>query len=171
MIGDDTHCIYCKTPMRSCVLPAVCWRCSQPEEVACREAGWNQERREGLRAGSFLGEGSIPKGVEQKLADRYLGEAIPTSPQESNGPSPGGGEDSARVVCLLYRNHRGEEGVRRVLPHSIWFGKTAWHPEPQWLLHAYDLGKGAARDFALKDVIRWGVNGGEGTGGSVNGPA
>ena len=29
------------------------------------------------------------------------------------------------------------------------FGSTQWHPEPQWLLQAWDVDKDAERDFAL----------------------
>jgi predicted DNA-binding transcriptional regulator YafY len=59
------------------------------------------------------------------------------------------------VVYLTYRNHRGEEGLRRIVPRSIEFTATEWHPEPQWVLHAFDLDRDAERTFALKDVLRW----------------
>lgn len=51
-----------------------------------------------------------------------------------------------------YKNHRGEHGHRRVSPIRIWFGSTEWHPEPQWLLRAFDLDKDAERDFALSQI-------------------
>ncbi|WP_234892227.1 hypothetical protein [Agrobacterium vitis] len=54
-------------------------------------------------------------------------------------------------VTLTYTNYRGETSERTILPKNIWFGSTEWHPEPQWLLTAFDLGKQTVRDFALKD--------------------
>lgn len=57
---------------------------------------------------------------------------------------------------ILYRNHRGETAWRTITPLRVWFGATEWHPEPQYLLKAVDTEKGAERDFALRDVLRWG---------------
>jgi hypothetical protein len=62
-----------------------------------------------------------------------------------------GGATTAPVI-IGYTNYRGEYAERRIIPSHIWFGKTEWHPEPQWLLHALDLDKNATRDFALKDI-------------------
>lgn len=56
-------------------------------------------------------------------------------------------------VTLTYRNWRGEISERTITPKHIWFGSTEWHPEPQWLITAFDLDKQADRDFALKDFI------------------
>jgi len=50
-----------------------------------------------------------------------------------------------------YVNYRGETARRKVVPISIKWGSTEWHPEEQWLLKAYDLEKEAIREFALKD--------------------
>jgi hypothetical protein len=52
-------------------------------------------------------------------------------------------------VRLWYRNHRGELAERHIWPCRLWFGKTDWYAEPQWLLKAYDFDKHAFRDFAL----------------------
>lgn len=60
-----------------------------------------------------------------------------------------GGDDAP--VTLTYTNWRGETAERTILPQRVWFGATDWHPEPQWLLAAIDVEKGAERDFALKD--------------------
>ena len=57
------------------------------------------------------------------------------------------------LVQFSYRNHRGEVGTRRVRPIRIWFGSTAWHPEAQWLLEAFDLDRQGTRDFALSSVL------------------
>lgn len=33
--------------------------------------------------------------------------------------------------------------------------KKTYHPEPQWILTAYDVEKGAVRGFAMKDIRAW----------------
>lgn len=59
------------------------------------------------------------------------------------------------VVNIVYTNYRGETAIRKVIPKKIWYGGTDWHPEKQWLLDAYDLGKEAERSFAMKDIRSW----------------
>lgn len=75
-------------------------------------------------------EALIRKIAEQKI-------------EELNKPTPS--------VVLTYTNYRGETADRKIIPSEVWFGSTEWHPEPQWLLRAYDCEKKADRDFALKD--------------------
>ncbi len=58
-------------------------------------------------------------------------------------------------IFIVYRNHRGEVSERKILPRSFRFGVSIWHPEPQWLLEAYDITKAADRTFALKDILQW----------------
>lgn len=53
---------------------------------------------------------------------------------------------------VTYTNYRGETADRTIVPITIWFGHTEWHPEDQWLLKALDKDKGQVRDFALKDM-------------------
>ena len=60
-----------------------------------------------------------------------------------------------QTVEIEYTNYRGEFSKRKIQPKEIWFGSTEWHVEGQWLLKAYDLGKEADRDFALKDIKAW----------------
>lgn len=60
-----------------------------------------------------------------------------------------------KEVRILYTNHRGEVGWRRIFPQHIVCGSTDWHPEVQWLLRAFDLDRKAERDFALKDIKEW----------------
>jgi hypothetical protein len=55
-------------------------------------------------------------------------------------------------LVFWYKNHRGEEGYRRVMPRSIRFGSSQWHPTRQWLLLAFDLEKRADREFAMADI-------------------
>lgn len=56
-----------------------------------------------------------------------------------------------KAVRFRYRNWRGEESIRTAVPISIDFGTTEYHPEPQWIMSAYDEDKQAHRDFALAD--------------------
>ncbi|WP_287335937.1 hypothetical protein [Mesorhizobium sp.] len=51
---------------------------------------------------------------------------------------------------VAYTNWRGETSLRTITPDKVYYGATEWHPEPQWLLTAYDHDKLAVRDFALK---------------------
>jgi predicted DNA-binding transcriptional regulator YafY len=60
-------------------------------------------------------------------------------------------------VVIDYTNHRGERGKRVIepLPEHIGFGRNDYHTEPQWLLDAFDVGKGEMRTFAMKDIHSW----------------
>jgi predicted DNA-binding transcriptional regulator YafY len=60
-----------------------------------------------------------------------------------------------REISIRYRNWRGEVSVRRVLPETIWFGATEWHPEHQWLMDAVDLDRDEMRSFAIKDIVEF----------------
>lgn len=60
-------------------------------------------------------------------------------------------EPDGDPVKVAYTNYRGETSERTIRPMYPWYGSTEWHPEPQWLLRAFDFDKGAERDFALKD--------------------
>ena len=58
---------------------------------------------------------------------------------------------NARQISFFYKNYRGELSVRTVTPSRIFWGSTKYHPEPQWIMVAFDHDKFADRDFALKD--------------------
>ena len=60
-----------------------------------------------------------------------------------------------RIVRFTYTNHRGETRTRIVRPIEIAFTYSTFHPEPQWVLTALDLGKNAIRSFAMKDIKDW----------------
>lgn len=66
-----------------------------------------------------------------------------------------GSRASVRTVVIDYTNWRGEHGERRVIPQRIWFGSTEWHPEPQWLLDAFDIERGANRSFTMAEIRAW----------------
>ncbi len=65
--------------------------------------------------------------------------------------------DPAKEVVIAYTNWRGERGLRRIVPvpGGISFGSNEWHTEPQWLMEAIDVEKGAVRTFAIKDIHSW----------------
>jgi len=57
---------------------------------------------------------------------------------------------------VVYKNYRGEIGKRRVIPISVYFGSNEYHKEEQWLMKVFDLDKNDYRDYALKDIMKWG---------------
>lgn len=58
-------------------------------------------------------------------------------------------------IVIAYTNYKGISSVRRIIPKNIYFGSSKWHPEPQWLLEAFDLNKKAERHFAMTDIHSW----------------
>lgn len=63
--------------------------------------------------------------------------------------------ESKGTIAIVYTDHRGETSTRRITPTRIWFGRTEWHPEEQWLLDAFDLDKQVCRSFAMRDIKAW----------------
>jgi predicted DNA-binding transcriptional regulator YafY len=60
-----------------------------------------------------------------------------------------------QVVSIVYTNWEGKVGIRHILPQKMWYGKTEWHKEEQWLLTAWDIDKDAERTYAMKDIHHW----------------
>lgn len=60
-----------------------------------------------------------------------------------------------KAIRFTYKNWRGEVRERKAVPEQLWFGASPWHPEPQWLLQAWDLEKEERRYFALRNVSGW----------------
>lgn len=60
-----------------------------------------------------------------------------------------------KIVIIDYTNWRGQRAPRRIVPLGIVYGTTKWHPEPQWLLNAWDVVKKTERTFAMKDIHMW----------------
>lgn len=58
-------------------------------------------------------------------------------------------------VIIYYTNYRGETAERRIRPLRLIFESNEWHPEPQWLLEAVDIEKGAQRTFSLSTIHHW----------------
>ena len=60
-----------------------------------------------------------------------------------------------REIQIDYTNHRGERRWRRIVPfgaNPLVFGTSPDHKEPQWLLTANDVEKGALRTFSLRTI-------------------
>lgn len=66
-------------------------------------------------------------------------------------------DKSGRHVLIDYTNHAGIRSIRQIapVPDGFRFGATEWHPEPQWLLDAYDVRKDDMRTFAVVDIHHW----------------
>lgn len=62
---------------------------------------------------------------------------------------------SGATATIVYKNWKGEVGLRRIKPIQVFYGATEWHPAAQWLLKALDVEKNAERDFALGDIQSW----------------
>lgn len=62
---------------------------------------------------------------------------------------------SGNPVIIGYTNRRGVRSKHRIQPDRIEWSNSEWHPETQWLLLAWDYGKKAEREFAMKDIHSW----------------
>jgi predicted DNA-binding transcriptional regulator YafY len=71
------------------------------------------------------------------------------------GPAQMANLPSSREVSILYRNWKGEVAWRRIVPLSISFESSQWHPVPQWIMRALDIDKEAERSFAIADIQNW----------------
>jgi len=60
-----------------------------------------------------------------------------------------------KAVRILYKNYKDEVAYRNIIPKSIDFIATEWHPEAQWILTAFDIDKNADRGFAIIDIKEW----------------
>lgn len=52
-----------------------------------------------------------------------------------------------------YRNWRGQESNRRVIPSRVYFDSTPHHKEPQWIMEAFDLDRQVARAFSMTNIL------------------
>jgi predicted DNA-binding transcriptional regulator YafY len=59
------------------------------------------------------------------------------------------------LVSIDYVNYRGERAWRTITPLRLYYGSTEHHPTAQWLLEAFDHGKGAVRTFAMVEMLQW----------------
>lgn len=61
-----------------------------------------------------------------------------------------------KLVKIHYAHQNGDCTWRTVEPLGLYYGTTEQHPEPQWLLRAFDLGDWDERHFAVKRIQNWG---------------
>lgn len=64
-------------------------------------------------------------------------------------------KNNPQSVIINYTNWKNETEDRHIIPLKVWYGKTEWHPEDQWLIKAFDLDKEAERDFSMQDIHDW----------------
>lgn len=80
---------------------------------------------------------------------------------KTNSSLPDGVEEIATKLAkatplrFRYRNWEGKVADRSVRPKRIFFGKSEWHPDPQFMLLAHDLDRDAERCFALQDILEF----------------
>lgn len=68
---------------------------------------------------------------------------------------PNDEKQNKKMVRILYTNWKGVTSYRNIIPESIEYKSTEWHPEEQWILNAIDVDKNAMRGFSLKDIKEW----------------
>jgi predicted DNA-binding transcriptional regulator YafY len=60
-----------------------------------------------------------------------------------------------RTIWIDYTNHDGVRRWRQITPEGLRYGSNVWHPEPQYLLSAYDLERDDFRIFAVLNIHAW----------------
>jgi hypothetical protein len=58
----------------------------------------------------------------------------------------------SKAIKVTYTNWRGERAVRSIVPIEIYWGKTEYHPQEQWLLRVFDVERNAERIYAFKEI-------------------
>ncbi|WP_201404240.1 hypothetical protein [Kaistia sp. 32K] len=86
-------------------------------------------------------------GLQAENARLRASLLLTAAPEPAAAEAPG-----QKPVAIIYTNWRGETAERLIIPGAVWFGTTNWHPDPQWLLRAFDVEKQADRDFAPKEL-------------------
>jgi hypothetical protein len=60
---------------------------------------------------------------------------------------------SGERIRVRYTNWRGVQAIRNIeLDGAPHWGRTEWHPEPQWLIAGTDTDNGQHRMWAVKDM-------------------
>jgi predicted DNA-binding transcriptional regulator YafY len=53
---------------------------------------------------------------------------------------------------FIYKNYQGKVGIRNVRPLAVRYGTSPYHPEPTWLMLAWDADKGTEREFDMTQM-------------------
>ena len=113
-------------------------------------------RQDGAMCQTCQGNGEIVTDWDRYMkgnTDANGDEAVAECPDcNGSGKVSQDGAREGEPLTFIYRNWRGEVAERKVIPLSVHYGATEWHPEPQWLMRAFDLDKQAERDFAMADM-------------------
>ena len=62
------------------------------------------------------------------------------------------------AIKVVYKNWEEEEGLRTIIPLSIFYGSNDFHKEEQWLMKVWDLDKKDYRIYSLRDILEWKMN-------------
>lgn len=99
-----------------------------------------------------LAEGGIPADVQELLIHGNPAMGVPPGALKAAIKASRKVVREDAAIRVNYTNWRGVSSVRTITPMHVWHGSTEWHPEPQWLLRAWDHDRNSAKDFALKDL-------------------
>lgn len=56
------------------------------------------------------------------------------------------------AYTFRFTNYKAQEAQRHVIARALQWGGTAWHPELQFFLDAFDIDKLEPRSFPLKEI-------------------
>lgn len=90
---------------------------------------------------------------ELRLASVILGLRAKLEALDKIDHEPVDGEMIDRGVRFVYTNYQQKVEERVVVPRALRWGSTEWHPEVQWHLEAFDVGRSAPRSFALTSIF------------------
>jgi|SRR3989304_6329552 len=62
---------------------------------------------------------------------------------------------ACKSIKVKYKNWKDEIGIRTIVPNNIFFGRTDYHHEDQWLMDVWDIDKQASRIYAMMDIIEF----------------
>ena len=62
------------------------------------------------------------------------------------------------TIKVIYKNWKGETGLRTIIPLSIFYGFNEFHKDEQWLMKVWDFDKEDYRTYALRDIKEWKMN-------------
>lgn len=59
----------------------------------------------------------------------------------------------SKALQIDYTNHAGERRKRLVVPlHITYVAAPPWHPEPQWIMVAWDAESDQTKSFAMANI-------------------
>jgi hypothetical protein len=58
-----------------------------------------------------------------------------------------------QIIKFKYKNWQGVVANRAARIECLIYSSSEWHPEPQWLVKAFDFDRRETRLFALVDMV------------------